>query len=138
MFGGFFLYNGINHFLQKRDLAQYAGAKNVPNPDVMVQVSGAMLALGGLSVLLGIKPKYGAAAIIGFLATVSPTMHNFWSQEDPQAKQNDMINFAKNLALLGGALAMAGLEEPWPASIPIKKPTLVDRAKKTAWKVLAA
>src|SRR4051812_23502575 len=52
MFGGFFLYNGINHFLKERDYAQYAGAKHVPIPDVAVQVSGAMLAIGGASILL--------------------------------------------------------------------------------------
>lgn len=138
MFGGFFLYNGINHFVKHRELAQYAGAKQVPIPDVAVQASGAMLTIGGASILLGIKPKYGAAAIIGFLAAVSPTIHNFWSQEDPGARQADMINFAKNLALLGGALALAGIEEPWPASVPVTKPTMMDRAKKTAWKVLAA
>lgn len=138
MFGGFFLHSGIDHFLKKREMAQYAGAKHVPNPDVAVQVSGALLAIGGASLLLGIKPKYGAAAIIAVLAAVSPTMHAFWSQEDPQARQADMINFAKNLALLGGALALAGVEEPWPASVPVARPTVMDRAKKTAWKVLAA
>ena len=135
MFGGYFLYAGINHFLQTRELAQYAGAKHVPKPDVAVRVSGATLAIGGTSILLGLKPKYGAAAIIAFLAATSPWIHNFWAQEDPQARQADMINFAKNLALLGAALALAGIEEPWEASI--QRPTLADRAK-TAWKVLAA
>jgi uncharacterized membrane protein YphA (DoxX/SURF4 family) len=129
MFGGFFLYNGINHFLNVRDLAQYAGAKHVPKPDIAIRVTGA---------ILGIKPKYGAAAIIAFLASVSPMIHNFWSEEDPQARQADMINFGKNLALLGGALALSALDEPWPASVPVAQPTLMDRAKKTAWKVLAA
>jgi hypothetical protein len=46
-------------------------------------------------------------------------MHNFWSTEDPAQRMNDMINFSKNLALLGGALALMGVEEPWPASVPI-------------------
>jgi uncharacterized membrane protein YphA (DoxX/SURF4 family) len=138
IFGGFFLYNGINHFLKQREFAQYAGAKHVPKPDVAVQVSGALLAIGGISFLLGLKPKVGAAAIVGFLATASPMMHNFWAQQDPQARQIDMINFAKNFALLGAALSFASIEEPWPASVPIAQPTMLDRAKKTAWKVLAA
>ncbi len=30
-----------------------------------------------------------------------------------------MINFSKNMALLGGALALMGVEEPWPASVPV-------------------
>jgi putative oxidoreductase len=137
MFGGYFLYAGINHFLHTREMAQYAGAKHIPQPDVAVRVSGATLAIGGASILLGLKPKYGAAVIVAFLAAASPWIHNFWAQDDPQARQADMINFAKNLALLGAALALAGIEEPWPASVPVGRPSLTDRAK-TAWKVSAA
>lgn len=116
VFGGFFLYNGINHFKQKEGLAQYAGAKNVPNPDVAVIASGAAMAVGGASIILGLKPQIGALAILGFLAAVSPVMHDFWATEDPREKQNEMINFTKNIALLGAALALAGIEE-WPLSI---------------------
>jgi putative oxidoreductase len=32
IFGGFFLYNGINQFLQYKTLAQYAASKQVPLP----------------------------------------------------------------------------------------------------------
>ena len=122
LFGGFFLYNGINHFKERKGLAQYAGAKNVPMPDVAVTASGVALLIGGASLLLGIKPKIGAAAVVGFLGGVSPVMHNFWAQEDPQQKQMEMIQFAKNMALLGGALALMSVEEPWPASVPVAPP----------------
>jgi uncharacterized membrane protein YphA (DoxX/SURF4 family) len=121
VFGGFFLYNGINHFRNRRGLAQYARAKNAPAPDVAVPITGAAMAIGGLSILLGLKPKWGAAAIAAFLATVSPMMHDFW-HEDEQQRHNDMINFMKNMALLGAAVALAGVEEPWPASVPVGKP----------------
>lgn len=137
MFGGYFLYSGINHFLQSRMLAQYAGSKNVPKPDLAVRASGVALMMGGASLLLGVKPKYGAAAIIGFLAAVSPSIHNFWADEDPQARQADIVNFSKNLALAGGALALAAVEEPWPASVPVAQPSVAKRVK-TAWRVMAA
>jgi putative oxidoreductase len=78
LFGGFFLYNGVNHILNRKTLSQYAGSKKVPVPDVAVTGSGVALILGGASILLGIKPKLGAAVIIGFLAGVSPIMHDFW------------------------------------------------------------
>ena len=115
-FGGFFLYNGINHFKQKRELAQYADAKDVPYPEAAVTASGVMLAVGGASIMLGVKPQIGTLAILGFLVTVSPMIHDFWSAEDPQQKQNEMIHFSKNLALFGAALALAGIEE-WPLSL---------------------
>jgi hypothetical protein len=43
-------------------------------------------------------------------------MHDFWNVQDPQQRMNEQINFAKNLALLGGALIAAAVPEPWPAS----------------------
>jgi putative oxidoreductase len=93
IFGGYFIYNGINHFKQTHALAQYAGTKKVPRPREAVMASGAMMLLGGTSILLGIKPKYGPAAILGFLAGVSPPiMHDFWRREDPNQRMNDMIN----------------------------------------------
>ncbi|WP_447006165.1 hypothetical protein ACRAKI_06660 [Saccharothrix isguenensis] len=36
-------------------------------------------------------------------------MHNFWKETDPQAKQMEMIQFNKDLALAGGALMFFGL-----------------------------
>jgi putative oxidoreductase len=114
--GGYFLYSGIHHFQDRKTMAQYAGAKKVPLPDVAVPASGAMLIAGGASLLLGIRPRLGALAILTFLAGVSPIMHDFWKHEDPQQRMNEMINFTKNLALAGAALALAGVEE-WPLSV---------------------
>jgi putative oxidoreductase len=119
VFGGFFLYNGINHFVQRKSLAQYAKTKKVPVADVAIPASGVALLIGGASILLGIKPKWGALAIASFLATVSPSIHDFWRAEDPNQRMNDMTNFAKNMALLGAALALMSVEEPWPVSVPL-------------------
>lgn len=127
VFGGFFLYNGINHLKERKSLGQYAGAKNVPIPEVAVVATGVALVAGGTSILLGVKPKLGAAAIAGFLAGVSPVMHNFWNVQDPNQRMNEMVHFSKNLALLGGALALMGMDEPWPASVPIGQKELMER-----------
>ncbi len=122
IFGGYFISSGINHFTQKKQIAEYAAAKHVPEPNIAVQASGAMLLLGGASILLGIKPKLGTLAIVGLLAGVSPVMHDFWKEEEPKARMNEMINFTKNVALAGGAIALMGVEEPWPSSVPVLAP----------------
>lgn len=121
LFGGFFISSGVNHLRQTRQMAQYAASKNVPKPNLAVQTTGVVLIAGGTSILLGVKPKLGAAAILGFLAGVSPIMHDFWNQ-DAEQRLNDTVNFMKNLALAGGAMALMGVEEPWPASVTKKKP----------------
>jgi putative oxidoreductase len=130
VFGGFFLYNGINHFKNRQSLAQYAASKKVPMADVLVPTSGAALIVGGGSILLGIKPKLGAAAIVGFLAGVSPIMHDFWRVEDPNQRMNELINFSKNLALLGAAVALGAIEEPWPVSVPVAQPARFARVRR--------
>ena|SRR5579884_896684 len=117
IFGGYFLYNGINHYLNRETMSQYAGAKGVASPDAAVAASGAMLIAGGLSVLTGLKPRQGLAAIVGFLIPVSLQMHRFWEEQDPQRHMAEMVNFTKNMALVGAALMMLELEHPWPVSV---------------------
>lgn len=119
LFGGFFLYNGINHLRNHEQMAPFAESKGVPAPDLMVKLSSIPLILGGASLLLGVKPKLGTAAVVGFLAGVSPIMHDFWRNEDAKERENNMISFMKNAALAGGALALMGVEEPWEASVPV-------------------
>lgn len=128
IFGGFFLYNGINHLIQRKNMAAYTATKGVPKPEIAVTASAVPLIVGGTSMLLGLKPKVGAIAILGFLAGVSPIMHDFWRNQDPNERTNNMTSFMKNLALAGGALALLGVEEPWEASV--SKPTLAAKVRK--------
>jgi uncharacterized membrane protein YphA (DoxX/SURF4 family) len=129
LFAGFFISSGINHLQKRKEMAEYARAKGVPQPELAVTLSAVPLLIGGTSLALGVKPKLGAVAILGFLAGVSPVMHDFWRNEDPQERQTNMIMFLKNLALAGAALALAGVEEPWEASVPVCKPTLADKVR---------
>jgi putative oxidoreductase len=121
IFGGFFLYSGVHHFLDTATLAKFAGAKGVPMPEAAVLLTGALLIVGALSILLGIVPRLGLACIILFLVGVTPTMHAFWSAADPQMRQMDMGNFMKNLALMGGALMMLMIPTPWAYSVEARR-----------------
>ncbi|HEX5473621.1 MAG TPA: DoxX family protein [Vicinamibacterales bacterium] len=116
IFGGYFLYNGINHFRNREMLSGYARSKGVPAAEAAVPGSGVLLILGGASLMTGIKPKWGAALITAFLAGVSPQMHAFWTEEDPQKRGQEMVQFMKNAALLGGAMLAAAEPEPWPVA----------------------
>ena len=117
VFGGFFAYSGINHLKHAENMGHYAASKGVPAPEQAVQATGAMLLAGGLSVMTGFKPRRGLALLIAFLVPVTLQMHRFWEQADAQKRQTEMIHFMKNMALVGAALAMMQIEEPWPASI---------------------
>lgn len=117
IFGGFFAFYGVNHFLNIAAMAQFAALKGVPMPELAVMLSGALILFGGLSVIFGLWPHVGAACIALFLIGVTPIMHNFWDIPDPAQRMMEMGNFMKNLALLGGALMMASVPRPWPYSL---------------------
>ena len=57
-----------------------------------------------MSILLGYKARWGGIALIAFLAPVTVLLHNFWAVSDPMMHQLQLVNFMKNLALIGGAL----------------------------------
>jgi uncharacterized membrane protein YphA (DoxX/SURF4 family) len=137
LFAGFFINSGISHLQNRKSMAAYARAKGVPQPELAVTLSAIPLLVGGASILLGVKPKLGAMAMLGFLAGVSPVMHDFWRDEDPDTRMNNMIMFMKNMALAGGALALMGVEEPWEASVPVGQPSLVKQARKVARRIAA-
>jgi putative oxidoreductase len=117
LFGGLFLYNGINHFQNRAGMTGYAAYKGVPMASMAIVGSGVWLVVCGLSVVLGFRPEIGLLMAVIFLAGVTPVMHNYWTATDPNARLADSINFQKNVALLGAALVMLAVPRPWPYSI---------------------
>lgn len=117
IFGGFFVLNALNHFTNLGMMSEYAASKNVPAPGAAVVLTGLMLLAGGLSVVLGILPVVGLALLIVFLVPVAFIMHNFWAVEDPMQRQGEQVNFMKNLALAGAALALMYGASEWPLAL---------------------
>jgi putative oxidoreductase len=100
-----FILSVPNHFSARG--VGYAAAAGVPFPSVLVPISGILALLGGLSVLLGYRTKLGAWLLVVFLIPVTFWMHRFWDVADPQLAQMQMVNFMKNISMLGGALILA-------------------------------
>ncbi len=97
-----FLIAAPGHF--SAGTIQYAASHGVPLPSVLVPISGVLALLGGLSVLLGFKARWGAVLLLLFLVPVTLVMHNFWAVHDPAMAQMQKVNFLKNLAMMGGSL----------------------------------
>lgn len=117
IFGGFFLMNAYNHLIKTEGLAGYAQSKNVSNPKMAIFFTGLLLLVGGLGILLGAYIQLAVIALIIFLLGVSFKMHAFWAISDPIAKMSDMVNFTKNMALLGAVLMILAIPTPWPYSV---------------------
>jgi len=105
LFAAIFLLSTPGHFSSKG--IAYAASQGVPLADIAVPLAGVLALLGGLCVLLGFKTKLGAWMLIAFLVPVTLMMHRFWGVADAQMAQMQMINFMKNMSLIGGALFLA-------------------------------
>jgi putative oxidoreductase len=119
IFGGYWLTAAVNHFKNLNHMSDYAKAKGTPLPKLAVAGTGVLLLAGGLSILLGVYAPVGIALLIVFLLGVSVQMHSFWKADDAQLKQIDVINFTKNMALIGALLMFLLLPRPWPMSLGI-------------------
>jgi putative oxidoreductase len=85
----------------------YAASQGIPMASIAVPLSGIIAFVGGLSILLGYKARYGAWLIVIFLVPVTIMMHRFWGLKDPAMVMTQQINFMKNLSMLGAALMIA-------------------------------
>jgi putative oxidoreductase len=117
LIGGFFLIAGFNHFARLNMMAGYAKMKGTPAPTIAVAGSGALLLLGGISLLLGLYPTIGVVLLVLFLVPTSFMIHNFWALKDPQAKMTEMVQFEKNIAILGLLLMTLLIPQPWPMAL---------------------
>ena len=105
LFAFIFVLAAPRHFTSQA--AQYAASQGVPLAAIAVPLSGVIALAGGLSVMLGYRARVGAWLLVLFLVPVTFAMHAFWSVTDPMARQMQMVNFLKNLSMLGGALLLA-------------------------------
>lgn len=106
LFAAMFVLSGLNHLTKAEAMSGYAQFKGVPQPKLANLVSGVLLALSGLSIILGVWADLGALVVTVLLVLMALLMHDFWKQSDPQAKQTEMIGFLKNISMAGGGLFM--------------------------------
>jgi putative oxidoreductase len=105
LFGLLFLVSAAGHLAKTNDLAGYAAARGVPLAKPATQLTGVQILLGGLSVILGVWGDLGSLLLVAFLVPTAVLMHGFWKETDPMSKQMEMVQFQKDVALAGAALA---------------------------------
>lgn len=118
VFAFFFIYSGFNHLTKLSFYSQYAGASGVPAPTVLTAMSGLMLLAGGLSILLGVQPRWGALLIAAFLVPAAFMIHKFWGLADPMQAANQAAQFWKNIALTGACLMIFAFATLYPMRWP--------------------
>ena len=94
--------NKIPHF---DSVAELMGKVGVPAPRLMLVGAIAFLLVGGVSVVLGLYARFGAALLLIFLMPASYYFHAFWRLEGAEALQQQ-IQFMKNLSMAGAMLVI--------------------------------
>lgn len=98
--------SGLGHLTDK-NMVGYAQFKKIPSAALAVRLSGVLLLAGAAGIVLGIWGDLAAVLSALLVLIMTITMHNFWTLEDAQAEQMDMIMFMKNIAMIGGLLVIA-------------------------------
>jgi putative oxidoreductase len=104
-FSMIFIIASAGHFTSQT--IEAAASQGVPLAELLVPLSGVMALVGGLSVLLGYRTRFGALMLVIFLVPVTLVMHNFWGPSDPMTRELQKMMFMKNVAMLGGALFLS-------------------------------
>lgn len=102
-----FVSSGIEKFMGLPHTAETIAAKGLPFPELLALATAALEFGGGLLIILGWQTRLFALALALFTALAAYFFHDFWNQTGPE-HANNMINFMKNVAIIGGFVMLAG------------------------------
>lgn len=98
-----FMVSGIAKLTDPTGAIGYMNMAGIPSADTLVYVAGAAEILGGTSLVLGLLARVGALGLTVMLVIITFYFHAFWTMDGAEAKAQ-MVNFMKNLGLMGGLL----------------------------------
>lgn len=105
LYGGILAYMAVDGFLNNEKRVEIARSKGAPAPEILVPFTTGMLLVANVGIIFWKYPRASAGALIVFFLGTTPKIHNFWTMEGKERQENK-INFCKNVALLGGAIIL--------------------------------
>jgi putative oxidoreductase len=100
-----FIHSGIDTAFEPGARAGKLEAVGIPEPELMVRLNGAGMAIAGTTLGLGIRPRESALALLALLVPTTLVGHAFWNEEGPARRMHE-VHFLKNLAIAGGLLTV--------------------------------
>lgn len=101
-----FILSGIGKLPQFHAVTDGLRQTGWPAATLLIALSIAIEIGCGLLLLTGFKAGYAALLLAAWLVPVTLTFHNFWAYSGAQ-QQGQLINFLKNLAIMGGLLVFS-------------------------------
>lgn len=103
-----FLRSGISKITGFSAVAAGMANKSMPFAEVLLVGAIVFEIAGGLMLILGWKPRWGAILLILFTIPATLFYHDFWNFEGAQYRIQ-LSQFTKNLAIMGGLFIVIGL-----------------------------
>lgn len=100
LLGLIFVMSGISKITGFESTQQYMASHGIPLTAVFLVGAIVVEILGGLSIILGLWARAGAAALVLFLIPATVIFHTEFGQ------RTQMIMFLKNLSIMGGLLLL--------------------------------
>jgi putative oxidoreductase len=118
MMAGIFIYGGVDALRDPQSKAKAADdvapmiaeALQLPTTDTvtLVRINGAIQVLAGTMLALGKLRRISAVALAASLVPTTYAGHRFWEEVDHDRRDQQRVQFLKNLAMLGGLVLAAG------------------------------
>lgn len=102
-----FLISAYGKVMNYDSTAAYMASKGLPMIPLLLGLSILIEFVGGLSLVFGYKTRALATLLILYLIPVTLIMHDFWMIENPLLREDNLIHFLKNLAIIGGLFYVA-------------------------------
>jgi len=99
-------------FEQVRDAVPDQVRTRLPDDATLVQINAGVQVAAGVALAAGVAPRLSALALAASLAPTTVGGHPFWRFDDPVQRSPQRIQFAKNVAIIGGLLLAATRRAP--------------------------
>jgi putative oxidoreductase len=110
LLGALFFILGLTKITAFSYVSGWMASSGVPAANLLLVVAITIEVIGGLMLITGFRARLAAIAIALFLVPVTLVFHGFWSA-DTANFQNQLTQFLKNLAILGGMLLIIEREK---------------------------
>lgn len=105
----FLIFGAIPKILDFQGMSNYMASHDMILIPLFLALTIIVQLLGGLSLVAGYKTQISAFLLAGLTLVISLVMHNFWALEEGIVRGHETQNFVKNMGIMAGLLAIAGL-----------------------------
>jgi len=102
LIGSIFVVSGYAKITAVAAFAASLERRGVPFASTLAAIGACVEFFGGLAIVLGVEVRYTAALMVAFVIVATLISHRFWDIQEAAARQAQVTQFSKNVAIIGG------------------------------------